>query len=227
MQETLSGPGIDRGRFDSGPVINPVGLLSGSAAEVAVNAGMALPLAGWPIAFTHCEVLEPEPSGTVSRNVVPHAMVDANLPVLTSDRLPFAGHDLSRPLIMGVINVTPDSFSDGGDHANPADAIEHALRLVEAGADVLDIGGESTRPGAEPIGAAEECDRILPVIEAAVAAGVTVSADTRRAETMRVANRSGGRHCQRCDRPRRRSRCADDSGSHGCLGDPDAHAGDA
>ena len=191
MQESSSGPGIDRGRSDSGRVINPVGLLSGSAAVMVVDAATAASLAGGPVAFTHCEVLDCDTSGTVVSSVVAVGSGDLDLSALTSARPPFAEHELSRPLIMGVVNVTPDSFSDGGDDANPANAVEHARRLIDAGADILDIGGESTRPGAEPIGTAEECDRILPVIDAAVAAGVTVSADTRRAETMRVAIAAG------------------------------------
>lgn len=191
MNEVSNGPGDDRGRFDSGTVINPVGLLSGPAAAMAVEDGMAKPLAGGPVAFTHCELLNPDDSGEHRFSVKPNASVDGDLSSLVSARHPFAGHDLSRPVIMGVVNVTPDSFSDGGDHSDAKDAIDHALKLVEDGADILDIGGESTRPGAAPIGTAEECDRILPVVEAAVAAGVTVSVDTRRAETMRAAIAAG------------------------------------
>ena len=70
------------------------------------------------------------------------------------------------PLIMGVINTTPDSFSDGGQFIDPAAAIAHAHDLVAAGADLLDLGGERTRPGAEPVGADEEIDRVLPVLQA-------------------------------------------------------------
>ena len=191
MQESSSGPGIDRGRSDLGRVINPVGLLSGSAVAMAVDAATAPSLADGPAAFRHCEVMECDTSGTVVSSVVAVGSGGLDLSALTSARPPFAEHELSRPLIMGVVNVTPDSFSDGGDYANPPAAVEHARRLIDAGADILDIGGESTRPGAEPIGKAEECDRILPVIEAAVAAGVTVSADTQRAETMRVAIAAG------------------------------------
>ena len=73
--------------------------------------------------------------------------------------------DLSRPRVMGIVNVTPDSFSDGGRHAGAAAALAHCERLVEEGADVLDIGGESTRPGSTTPAAAEEMARVLPVIE--------------------------------------------------------------
>src|SRR5690242_10288656 len=73
---------------------------------------------------------------------------------------------LDRPRILGILNVTPDSFSDGGRHAAPDDALRHADRLIEEGADVIDIGGESTRPGAQPVDAREELARVLPVIRA-------------------------------------------------------------
>ncbi len=98
-----------------------------------------------------------------------------------------------RPaLVMGVVNVTPDSFSDGGKFFNPQAAIEHALQLVADGADLLDIGGESTRPNATPVSAAEELRRVLPVIEA-LASRVTVplSIDTLKPAVARAALRAG------------------------------------
>ncbi|MGB0631362.1 MAG: dihydropteroate synthase [Alphaproteobacteria bacterium] len=191
MNEFENGPGTDRGRFDSGPVINPVGLMGGTAAALAIGAGSALPLAGGPVAFTHCEILQSDDAGGTVSRMIPAMEGAAASSDLTGKRENFAGHDLACPVIMGVVNVTPDSFSDGGDHADPAAAIAHARSLIDAGADILDIGGESTRPGAAAIGVAEECDRILPVIEAAVAAGMTVSVDTRRAETMLAAVDAG------------------------------------
>ena len=99
--------------------------------------------------------------------------------------------DLSRPLIMGVVNVTPDSFSDGGLYADTGRAVAHARRLVEEGADILDIGGESTRPGAVPVTLDEERRRVLPVLEALVADGVPVSVDTRKPGLMREAIAAG------------------------------------
>jgi len=99
--------------------------------------------------------------------------------------------DLSRPLIMGVVNVTPDSFSDGGLYADTGRAVAHARRLIEEGADILDIGGESTRPGAAPVALEEERRRILPVLEALVADGVPVSVDTRKPGLMREAIAAG------------------------------------
>ena len=93
---------------------------------------------------------------------------------------------------MGVVNVTPDSFSDGGLHLDPTAAVDHGRRLAADGADVLDVGGESTRPGAAPVGAAEELRRILPVVEALVAdAGPLVSADTAKAVVARAALEAG------------------------------------
>lgn len=92
-----------------------------------------------------------------------------------------------RPLLMGVVNVTPDSFSDGGRWADPERAVAHGLALVADGADLLDIGGESTRPGATRPLLAEELDRVVPVIRELAAAGVTVSVDTMRAEVAEAA----------------------------------------
>jgi dihydropteroate synthase len=94
---------------------------------------------------------------------------------------------------MGVVNVTPDSFSDGGEWFEPADAITHGLRLAAQGADVVDIGGESTRPGAERPTEAEELRRVLPVVRELAAAGVTVSIDTMRAEVATRAIELGAR----------------------------------
>jgi dihydropteroate synthase len=92
---------------------------------------------------------------------------------------------LERPLIMGVVNVTPDSFFDGGRFADPAQAIAYARGLIDAGADILDIGGESTRPGSAPVPIAEERRRILPVIESLSASGTPVAVDTQKPQLMR------------------------------------------
>jgi dihydropteroate synthase len=98
---------------------------------------------------------------------------------------------LERPLIMGVVNVTPDSFSDGGRYATTEAAVAHARRLIEDGADILDIGGESTRPGAEPVALDEERRRVLPVLEALAGCGRPISVDTRKPELMREAIAAG------------------------------------
>jgi len=92
---------------------------------------------------------------------------------------------------MGVVNVTPDSFSDGGETVGATAAVERGLALVEEGADIIDVGGESTRPGASPVPVAEELARVLPVVRELAAAGVRVSIDTRRAEVMEAAITAG------------------------------------
>lgn len=95
--------------------------------------------------------------------------------------------NLGRPLVMGIVNVTPDSFSDGGQFVDANAAKAHCERLVEEGADILDIGGESTRPGARQPDVAEELERVLPVLRHAVTLGMPVSVDTSRPEVMQAA----------------------------------------
>ncbi|MDO5506457.1 MAG: dihydropteroate synthase [Pseudoxanthomonas suwonensis] len=112
----------------------------------------------------------------------------------TTPQLDCAGRPLplDRPRVMGIVNVTPDSFSDGGRHADAEAAIAHGLRLVEEGADVLDIGGESTRPGAYAVSLEDELRRVLPVVEGLAArASVPISIDTSKPEVMRAAVAAG------------------------------------
>jgi len=99
--------------------------------------------------------------------------------------------DLSRPLVMGIVNVTPDSFSDGGLHLRRDAAMAHAHQLIHEGADILDIGGESTRPGALAVSVQEELDRVMPVIEGLRGVPVPVSVDTCKPEVMRSALAAG------------------------------------
>lgn len=99
--------------------------------------------------------------------------------------------DLSRPLVMGIVNVTPDSFSDGGQHLQHDAAIAHARQLIAEGADIIDIGGESTRPGAQPVSVQQELDRVLPVIAALRGIPVPISIDTCKPEVMRAAIAAG------------------------------------
>ena len=104
---------------------------------------------------------------------------------------PWAGLTFDRPRIMGVLNVTPDSFSDGGDFLDPNAAIAAGLGMAAAGADIIDVGGESTRPDSQPTPPTEEQRRILPVIRGLAATGARVSVDTRHASTMAVALDAG------------------------------------
>jgi dihydropteroate synthase len=99
--------------------------------------------------------------------------------------------DLARPLVMGIVNVTPDSFSDGGRYLDAAHALEHARRLRDDGADLVDVGGESTRPGAMPVTEADELARVIPLVETLAAKGVAVAVDTRKPAVMRAAIAAG------------------------------------
>ena len=149
----------------------------------------ALDLAGGPLWFD--TVAEHRHSGTrlIPAEVLPPAIRDD----LSLGRPALVGLTLDRPRIMGVLNVTPDSFSDGGRHHELEAAVARGLSLVAAGADILDIGGESTRPGAEPVPTAAEVARVVPVIAALRAGGLTVpvSIDTRKAEVARAAFDAG------------------------------------
>lgn len=105
----------------------------------------------------------------------------------------FGGVALDRPRVMAIVNVTPDSFSDGGERLDPAQAIEDGLRFVAEGADIVDVGGESTRPGSRPVAVDEELRRVLPVVRGLVARNAVVSVDTRRASVARACLDAGAR----------------------------------
>jgi dihydropteroate synthase len=105
----------------------------------------------------------------------------------------FAGLSLDRPRIFGIINVTPDSFSDGGETFDVERAIRRGKKMIEDGADVLDVGGESTRPGANPVTVEEEISRIEPIVRALASMGAVISIDTRRAEVMAAAIEAGAK----------------------------------
>lgn len=158
----------------------------------------ARPLAGGLFGFREVEVL--------SRGGAPERLPAEAVPALfpeagaaleraEAERAQLLGLSLDRPRIMGIINMTSDSFSDGGQFAGPEAAIAHGIALAEAGADILDIGGESTRPGSDPVPVEEEIARITPVIEGLIAAGceTPISIDTRNAATMRAALVAGAR----------------------------------
>jgi dihydropteroate synthase len=170
--------------------VEPLGLLHGTAARLASVQGRALPLAGGPAAFAFVRLIAPgRPPSVLPVAQVPAEWQQAMM-ALTRPLPPFGPlpepHAQGRPLVMGIVNVTPDSFSDGGRHASHDAAIEAGEAMLEAGADILDIGGESTRPGAEPVPAEEEMRRILPVVRE-LAKSAPVSVDTRNADTMQAA----------------------------------------
>ncbi len=183
------------------------GLLRGSVAEAAVGAGSALPLAGGPFAFALIEVLALRDGMLVAatstlaalhgwaaaQRAAMAARVTGQLAALTAERPAWAGLSLDRPLVMGIVNVTPDSFSDGGDFSDAASAIAAGRAMLEAGADIIDIGGESTRPGAAPVPQEEEIARVVPVIAALAESGAVVSIDTRHPAVMAAALAKGAR----------------------------------
>ncbi|MEA4836759.1 MAG: dihydropteroate synthase [Rhodospirillaceae bacterium] len=185
----------------------PEGLLSGMAARAAQASDLALPLAGGPFAFTHLRLFRRDPSrGRLAETVAPIAELRSwaageGAPVathaktlldrLTGMRPSFAGLTLDRPRIMGIVNVTPDSFSDGGEHMDTQSAVAHGLALLEAGADILDVGGESTRPGSGEMAPEQEAARVVPVIRALAERGAVLSVDTRHAPVMAQAVEAG------------------------------------
>ncbi|HTI01986.1 MAG TPA: dihydropteroate synthase [Acidisoma sp.] len=116
-----------------------------------------------------------------------------SVPSSPATRTVWAGLSLDRPMVMGILNLTPDSFSDGGRHAGHHAAIAAGEAMLAAGADIIDIGGESTRPGSLPVDPAEEQARILPAIQALAQRGAVISADTRNAATMAAALDAGAR----------------------------------
>lgn len=162
-----------------------------------------LPLAGQRLRFTALEIAERDGARTARRIVAlgdaferdwgRHTLAASQLvDAIAAPRARLAGLALERPRIMGIVNVTPDSFSDGGKLEDAQAAVAHALRLAEEGADILDIGGESTRPGAEPVALAEELARVIPVIEGLrPRTEALISIDTRKGEVMRQAAAAG------------------------------------
>jgi dihydropteroate synthase len=174
----------------------PRGILAGSAAERAVASALALPLAGSHLAFAMADVIERASAADAGQRralslEAARALAPDLLDRIVRPRPHWAGFDLTRPLIMGVVNVTPDSFSDGGDFAEASDAIDHGRAMLAAGADIVDVGGESTRPGAQPVSPDEEAARVLPVVRALAHAGAVVSIDTRHAAVMDQAVQAG------------------------------------
>ncbi len=182
--------------------VRPVGIFP-APAEEGENVWGGLPLAGQPLRFAAIEIIE-RAGARASRRIAAlgdaferdwgrHTLAAADLmEALSAPRPRLAGLALDRPRIMGIINVTPDSFSDGGRLGSAQAAIAHGLRLAEEGADILDVGGESTRPGADYVPVEEELRRVMPVIEGL--RGQTqalISVDTRKAEVMARAAAAG------------------------------------
>lgn len=171
--------------------LRPTGFVYGDAAKQAAEANQAGMLAGGPIAFTSLEVIEGKP-GDSRKELRAYADLNAScdkstkaiLAGIAAPREPLGSLKLDQPLIMGVVNVTPDSFSDGGLHASTKDSLTHARKLADEGADILDIGGESTRPGSDPVDVHDEAARVLPVIECLKDCGSLVSVDTRKSQIM-------------------------------------------
>ena len=158
-----------------------------------------LPLAGGMAGFRTVRLVERASGGSArfGASVAATGFEDPDwiriLPRIAAARLPFCGVPLEAPVLMGVVNTTPDSFSDGGRHFDPQEAALHGSRLVNAGAGIIDFGGESTRPGAEEVPAAEEIGRAVPAIERfrELCPHVPVSIDTRKAEVARRALAAG------------------------------------
>ena len=183
----------------------PRDLLRGASAAPIVQAGQALAVAGQALSFETVEVLLRDPERILSarsdaRNLRIWAPQDGQssavanqLARISAPRSPIAGltMDGERPMIMGILNVTPDSFSDGGDHVAPEDAIIRGKALIAAGANLLDIGGESTRPGAEGIAPDVEAGRVVPVIKALAETGIPISIDSRNVGVMSAALDAG------------------------------------
>jgi dihydropteroate synthase len=183
--------------------LRPVGLLP----REAWATGAAVPLAGGAFSFAQAQLIVRRPRGAgILRAYAPLSEImawgyergaeiagrlDKLLGALTRARPPFAGVSLDRPRIMGVVNVTPDSFSDGGRFLETEAAVRHGRALAAAGAEILDVGGESTRPGAVEVDDEEEIARVVPVIRALAADGLCVSVDTRHGAVMRAATDAG------------------------------------
>ena len=163
----------------------PAGLVFGPDARQIIGQGRGASLGGLSAhAYTLVETITRE-GGQISRSFAPGTLPRQT--VLPAHLSP------ERPLIMGIVNVTPDSFSDGGLNADAARAIAHGRQLAKEGADILDVGGESTRPGSEGVTEEEELRRVIPVIEALAGEGLSVSVDTRKARVMRAALRAGAK----------------------------------
>jgi dihydropteroate synthase len=180
--------------------LRPTGFIWTGPGAPPDGRGDALPVAGGPLSCLGFEVIEGRPGHATRRFVSARDMSASTDPDirrllanLTAARHDIAGVSLARTRIMGIVNVTPDSFSDGGDFREAEAAATHAKRLAGEGAAFIDIGGESTRPGAAAVGEGEELRRIGPVLQRLRDLPAAISVDTRKAAVMRAALAGGAR----------------------------------
>lgn len=169
-------------------LIEPMGLLHGAGARDAIRQGAALPLQGGATAFSLVRLIGEAVQPLVPVGNVPERWQEALRRIVAAPpaiRLP------SGLSVMGILNATPDSFSDGGRHASVSEAIAAGIAMIRAGAAIVDIGGESTRPGAVPVDPRDEQGRVLPVLAGLIGQGALISIDTRNAATMRAALDAG------------------------------------
>ncbi|MBL4756863.1 MAG: dihydropteroate synthase [Rhizobiales bacterium] len=178
--------------------LRPVGLLYGDIALAAIAGGKGLSLAGSGVAFTHFDAFTGHRNDENRTLLAAPDLAKSDDPAIirwieqiSGPRVQFAGISLDQPRLMGIVNVTPDSFSDGGKYASGKTAIRQSRLLAAEGADIIDIGGESTRPGAEDVSEEEEYSRVIHVVETLSGEGVRVSIDTRRANIMSAALEAG------------------------------------
>jgi dihydropteroate synthase len=188
--------------------LRPLGVLCGHAASEAISAGLARRLAGAELAFTLVAAIGLGSDRRLASVTAPIAALEGwlagpgarlaeraleRLARLSTPRPSWAGFALDRPLVMGVLNVTPDSFSDGGRWLDVERAVAQGRALTAAGADIVDVGGESTRPGAAELPSGEEIRRVEPVVRALAEGGAVVSIDTRHKAVMERAFAAGAR----------------------------------
>ena len=207
MNDSIRGSAATRGlaafldRHPGRIYVQPLGITGGGE-----RGGLVRPLAGGPLGFTGLRLLARGADRRAIELTVPvadalalaerHAAAgDArlldSLTAVSARRAPFAELAFDRPRLMGIVNVTPDSFSDGGRFLDPSAAIAQGRALAAAGCDILDVGGESTRPGAAPAPVATELARVRPVIDGLRDAGAALSVDTRRAAVIESAAAAG------------------------------------
>jgi dihydropteroate synthase len=180
--------------------LRPIGFLYGPPADAAIEDGLALPLGGGPIAFTSVVAIEGDRSNSQRRLMSVESLLqsrDADLGAVldrvTGPRPSFAGLSLARPVLMGIVNVTPDSFSDGGLYDETEGAVAHAAELTSDGAAIVDIGGESTRPGSDTVADDEELARVVPVLDGLRGSPAVISIDTRKSAVARAAAKAGAK----------------------------------